>query len=80
MPGSPTFPDGPDCDQQGYCAIQPPPAEGGVGNQPDEDGSGQVGAEQVLGAFPGGCGRAEPLAQAALGDAQRRLQKERPGG
>ena len=75
-----SFPDRPARDSERDHAIEPPPPGQGVGEQADEDRSGQVGAQQVLGAFPGGGGGAEPLAEAALGDAERRFEDEGPGG
>lgn len=38
-------------DQEGGERIQPPPAKQGVANETEEDGPGQVGAEQVLSAL-----------------------------
>jgi hypothetical protein len=43
-------------DAQADDRVQPPPPEQGVGDEADQHGGGEIGAQQVLGAFPG-CGR-----------------------
>ena len=51
--------------------IGPPEAEGGVEREAREHAGGEVGAEQVLGAFAGGGAGAEALADAVLGVAEQ---------
>ena len=50
--------------------IGPPEAEGGVEREACEHAGGEVGAEQVLGAFAGGGAGAEAMAEAVLGVAE----------
>ena len=49
--------------------IQPPPAEQCVGGQAEQDGCGEVGAQEVLDTFAGGGAGVQPTAQPLFGDA-----------
>jgi hypothetical protein len=55
-------------------------AEQAVGDQPDEHGQGEVGAQQVLGAFSGGGRGADPAADPAFGNAKAGFEDGGSGG
>jgi hypothetical protein len=70
-PGLEAFPGRHTGDQQCGDRVEPPPAEEGVPGEADEDGAGEVRAEEVLGALAvGGC-RAERRSKALLGDPEK---------
>jgi hypothetical protein len=72
--------DGHDGDAERYGRVEPPPSQGCVRQQPGQDRCGEAGANQVLGAFAAHRGRAEPGADALLGDAQQRHDDQASGG
>src|SRR2546428_5960433 len=60
------LPDGERSDGKGGERVEPPQPEQRVTEQADEDGGGEVGAEDVLGALAGGRCRAEARTQTVL--------------
>ena len=60
------FVDGEGGDGEAGGGVGPPEAEGGVEREADEYSGGEVGAEQVLGAFAGGGAGSQALADAVL--------------
>jgi hypothetical protein len=60
------FVDGEGGDGERDGGIGPPEAEGGVEREADEYSGGELGAEQVLGAFAGGGAGSQALADAVL--------------
>ena len=70
LPGLAAFFDGEGGDGERDGGIGPPEAEGCVEREAGEHSCGEVGAEQVLGAFAGGGARSQALADAVLGLAE----------
>lgn len=67
-------------DEQPDGGVEPPPTQQRVGQQPDQDRAGQVGAQQVLDALPGGGPGAEAGTEALLRHAQQRHDDHAGGG
>ena len=56
--------------------IEPPPAEQSVGGQAEQDGAGEVGAQEILDTFAGGGAGVQATAQPLFGDAQPRHDRD----
>src|SRR2546422_7629647 len=69
------FPDGERSDGKGGERVEPPQSEQGVTEQADENGGGEVGAEDVLSSLTGGCRRLECRAPPVLHSPQQRHQQ-----
>jgi hypothetical protein len=59
-------------DNERGCRVEPPETEERVPEQPNKNGGGEVGAEQILGPLAAGCDRAELVGKPPLRDAEER--------